>query len=264
VSPQSRSRKKATSQRSVGHRADAGPGLALPGLEQLYATLARASAELTVLASPLQAELWTSTQLGVLERAAPDTGAHRRALADLLFYFRRSRTPGTYAFLRAFAAIGPRELRADAAVAADGLIKGLTDGPGDGPGEGPGEGAGPAWLPALGRVMPGETWLIQDGSLGGDQIVCEFRYADGGGPLHALLVQITQGRATQLLAIGDVPGMMAQVRQGVAAEECAVLRLDPAAAGARLRAALAGDTSEHPEDFDVILAFARHRIETLP
>jgi hypothetical protein len=113
-------------------------------------------------------------------------------------------------------------------------------------------------------VLPGETWLIQDGSLGGEQVVGEFRYADGGGPLHALLVQITQGRATRLLAIGDVPGMMAQVRRAVAAEECAVLRLDPAAAGARLRSAIDGDAVERPDDYHAVLAFARHRIETLP
>ena len=229
-------------------RTAAGPGLALPGLEALYAASVRASAELLTLPGPLQAELWTSAHLGVLERAAPDERTHRRALADLVGYFQRSSTPGARVFLRAVAAIGPQELRADAARAADG----------------PADGAEPAWLPALGRVLPGETWLIQDGSLGGDQIVCEFRYADGAGPLHALLVQITQGRATQLLAIGDVPGMMAQVRQGVAAEECAVLRLDPAAARARLRAALAGPAAEHPEDLHALLAFARHRIETLP
>lgn len=226
----------------------AGAGLALPGLEGLYAALLRASSELTALAGPLEAELWTSTQLGVLERAAPDERAHRRALADLVGYFRSDRSPGARLFLRALAAIGPRELRADAARAAGG----------------PPGGPGPAWVPALGRVLPGETWLIQDGSLGGDQIVCEFRYADGGGPLHALLVRIAQGEATGLMAIGDVPGMMAQVRQGVAAEECAVLRLDPAAAGARLRAALGGDATGRPEDFHAALAFARHRIETLP
>jgi hypothetical protein len=214
----------------------------------LYAAFLRASEELVALADPLQAELWTSTQLGVLERAAPDSEAHRRALADLVGYFRRSQAPGAHMFLRAFAAIGPQELRADATRAA----ARAPDGP------------VPAWAPALGRVLPGETWLIQDGSLGGDQIVCEFRYADGGGPLHALLVQVTQGRATRLLAIGDVAGMMAQVRQAVAAEECAVLRLDPAAAGARLRAALDGDPAPHPEDYHAALAFARHRIEMLP
>ncbi|MCW2918349.1 MAG: hypothetical protein JWN52_6417 [Actinomycetia bacterium] len=251
MSPQSRSRKKPTSQRSPRTRAVAGLGLALPGLEELYAAFLHASEELVALAGPLQAELWTSTQLGVLERAAPDSGAHRRALGDLVGYLRRSETPGAHVFLRAFAAIGPQELRADAAKAADGT----AGRPG---------GSVPAWVPALGRVLPGETWLIQDGSLGGDQIVCEFRYVDGGGPLHALLVQVTQGRATQLLAIGDVPGMMAQVRQGVAAEECAVLRLDPAAAGARLRAALGGDPDPHPEEYHAALAFARHRIEALP
>jgi hypothetical protein len=217
-------------------------------MEALYAAFLRASAELAALPGPLQAELWTSAQLGVLERAAPDTEAHRRALGDLVGYFRRSRAPGAHAFLRAFAAIGPQELRADAAQAADGMSAG----------------PGPAWVPALGRVLPGETWLIQDGSLGGEQVVGEFRYADGGGPLHALLVQITQGRATRLLAIGDVPGMMAQVRRAVAAEECAVLRLDPAAAGARLRSAIDGDAVERPDDYHAVLAFARHRIETLP
>jgi hypothetical protein len=252
VSPQSRRRNTPTSQRSPSPRAVAGVGLALPGLEPLYAAFAAASAELTVVTNPLEAELWTSAQLGVLERAAPDADAHRRALADLVGYLRRDRTPGANAFLRSFAAIGPRELRADAERAADAP-----------PGE-PAEEPGPAWVPALGRVYPGETWLIQDGSLGGDQIACEFRYADGGGPLHALLVRITQGRATQLMAIGDVPAMMAQVRRAVAAEECAVLRLAPAAAGARLRAAFGGDTAEHSEDYYAVLPFARHRIETLP
>jgi hypothetical protein len=213
-------------------------------MEALYAAFAGASAELAGLQSPLQAELWTFAQLGVWERVAPEAEAHRRALGDLVGYFRRSRSPGEHAFLRAFASIGPLELRADAAQAAGERSTGPE----------------PIWVSALGRVLPGEIWLIQDGSLGGDQVIGEFRYADGAGPLHALLVQIAQGRATRLPAIGDVPGMTAQIRQAVAAQEYAVLRLNPTVAGYRLRSAIGVEGDEHSEDYHAVIAFARHRI----
>ncbi|HXA61619.1 MAG TPA: hypothetical protein VNW94_20925 [Streptosporangiaceae bacterium] len=214
--------------------------LALPGLEPVYRAFLTASSELTALPDALRAELWTSQQLGVLEAAAPDPRGYRRALADLILVLREAATPEAYTFLRVLAAIGPDEVRADAARVADDL---------------PGAQA-PAWTRQAGQVVAGEAWLIQDGTLGADQLVCDFRYAGGGG-LHALL---TRPAPLEIMVIGDVPGMMAQVRQAVVNEECAVLRISPVAAGERLRAALAGD---HPESCHPVLALARQRFSLL-
>lgn len=161
-------------------------GLSLPALEPVYAVFRDAAGELLGLPGPLQAELWASQQLGVLDSAAPHALGHRSALSDLVQYLRDTGTPSAALFLRCCAAVGPVWLRQGAARAAEEI----------------GPAGLPGWAALLGRVEAGDCRLVQDGSLGGDQVVCEFRYS-GGTDWHALLVTFEQDRPVSALVIGD-------------------------------------------------------------
>ncbi|MFB4314325.1 hypothetical protein [Actinomadura sp. 21ATH] len=223
------------------------PRLTLPALREVYEAYARAADELPALPGALQAEVWTSAQLGALEQAAPHAEGRRAALGDLITVLRAAGTPGAQTFLRALAAIGPAEVRRIAARAAAEL----------------GELPEPPWAGALGQVTPGQAWLIQEGPLDGDRLVCEFRY-EGGADLHALAVRLSYGDAPgEIVIVGDVRALMAAARQAMQAELCVVQPYDAAAVGPRLRAALAGAESI-PDDCYPALALARHRAAILP
>ncbi|MFD0905204.1 hypothetical protein [Actinomadura sediminis] len=223
--------------------------LLLPALREVYDAYVREADALPALPAALQAEVWTSAQLGGLLAAAPHEQARRAALGDLIGCLRAAGTPGTRAFLRALAAIGPEVGRGAAAKAADAL----RDVP-----------AAP-WEDALGRVVPGQAWLIQEGPLDGDRLVCEFRYTDmGTAGMHALAVRLTYGDApTEVVTVGDVPALMTAARQAMQAELCVVQPYDTAAVGARLRTALNG-AEPVPADCRPALALARHRASLLP
>ncbi len=209
--------------------------LALPALRPVYEAFAAAAAELPALPDALHAELWVSQQLGVLESAAPDEAAFTRAVNDLAAHLATVRTPGAATFQAVLTALlqPPPSTRAEP------------------------DPALPEWLAMVGAVAPGEAWLIQDGTLGADQISLEFRYPDGA--LHALLA-----RPGELLVIGDVRGMMARLRQGVQQEECAILRLAPADAAARVRAIVEARPAPTPGPYAALLTFVRHRLSRLP
>ncbi|MFI0483334.1 hypothetical protein [Actinomadura sp. 9N215] len=232
-------------------RPSAGPGLMLPGLREVYAAFVREADALAALPGPLEAEAWTSARLGALEAAAPDARARRAALGDLITCLRAAATPGARAFLSTLAAIGPVEGRKAAGRAADGL--------GDVP-------AAP-WEGSLGRVVPGQAWLVQEGPLDGDRLVCEFRYEGAGtSGLHAVAVRLGHGdAAAEVVIVGDVPALMAAARQAMRAELCVVQPYEAAAVGPRLRAALNRDDAEPlPEASYPAMALARHRAALLP
>ncbi|GAA0595672.1 hypothetical protein [Actinomadura livida] len=234
-------------------RPSAGPELMLPGLREVYAAYVREADALPSLPGPLEAEVWTSARLGSLEAAAPHLQGRRAALGDLITSLRAAATPGARAFLRVLAAIGPAEARKAAGRAADAL--------GDVPAA--------AWEGALGRVVPGQVWLIQEGPLDGDRLVCEFRYADAGtAGMHALAVRLSHGDVpAEVVIVGDVPALMGAARQAMQAELCVVQPYDPAAVGRRLRAALDGTApggTDLPEECYPALALARHRAALLP
>ncbi|WP_433337228.1 hypothetical protein [Spirillospora sp. CA-294931] len=219
------------------------PRLMLPGLHEVYEAFVRQSAELPDLNGALQAELWTSAQLGALESTAPHAEGRRAALGDLITSLRDAGTPGGRLFLRALAAMGPRELRGIARRAAGDAV--------DAP-----------WAPALGRVSVSQVWLIQEGPLDGDRLVCEFRYQDGSS-LHALAVRLSYGDApSEIVVVGDVPALMTAARQAMQAELCVVQPYDAGAVGERLRAALEGAPTL-PEECYPALALARHRVDVL-
>lgn len=232
---------------SATRPASPSPRLLLPALREVYEAYVRAADALPALPSALQAEVWVSAQLGSLEAAAPHAEGRRAALGDLITSLRAAATPGAKAFLRALAAIGPAEGRAVAGRAADSLN--AT--------------ADPSWADALGEVVPGTVWLIQEGPLDGDRLVCEFRY-EGGADLHALAVRLGYGdEPSEIVVVGDVPALMNAARQAMQAELCVVQPYGAAAVGARLRAALESGRS-FAEDCYPALAFARHRVAALP
>lgn len=217
---------------------NAEPRLLLPALREVYEAYARAAGELPGLPDALRAELWTSAQLGTLEEAAPNPEGHRAALADLVAVLRHTATPGTYTFLKTMAALG---------VSVDSRpVNGL-----------------PSWASQLGQVTPGLTWLIQEGPLDGDRLVCEFRY-EAGKQHHALVVRLGPGDLpTEIFVVGDVPAMMAEARKAVQAELATVQPIASTAVAARLRDALKGGATM-PSDCYEALALARHRVDQLP
>ncbi|WP_235018131.1 hypothetical protein [Thermomonospora echinospora] len=220
-----------------------GRDLALPALREVYRAYVRAAGGLPALPDPLRAELWTSTQLGALESAAPHAAGHRLAMGDLIAELHRAAAPGTRAFLLGIAAIGPQWARRAAGKAA----AALRDLP------------APPWADALGQVTPGPAWLIQEGPLDGDRLVLEFRYGpEHTGPHHALAVRLMQDSPTEIVVVGDVAAMMADARKAVQAELCTVQPVAQGAAAGRLRAALDTGTPP-PEDCYPALALARHR-----
>ncbi|WP_067457427.1 hypothetical protein [Actinomadura macra] len=223
--------------------------LTLPGLREVYDAYVREAAALPALPDALRAEVWTSARLGTLEAAAPHAQGRRAALGDLITCLRAAATPGTRAFLRALAAIGPREGRRAAGRAADAL-GGVEPAP---------------WEGALGRVVPGQAWLIQEGPLDGDRLVCEFRYGERGpAGMHALAVRLSYGDVpAEVVVVGDVPALMTAARQAMQAELCVVQPYGAAAVGVRLRAALNG-AEPPPEACYPALALARHRAALLP
>jgi len=234
-------------------RKTASPDLALPGLREVYRAYVRAAAELEGMPGPLQAELWTSAQLAALEKAAPHEAGHRLAVGDLIAELHRASGSAARTFLLAIAAVGPEWSRRAAGKAAAAL---------------PGVGV-PAWTDALGEVAPGPAWLLQEGPLDGDRLVCEFRYAatpegDPAGPHHALAVRLTPdvGALGEIIVVGDVPALMADVRKAVRAELCIMQPIDRQTAARRLRAALAAP-HPLPEDCHPSLPFARHRVSML-
>ncbi|MBE1537325.1 hypothetical protein [Actinomadura algeriensis] len=223
--------------------------LLLPALREVYDAYVREADALPALPTALQAEVWTSAQLGGLEAAAPHEQARRAALGDLIGSLRAAATPGARAFLRALAAIGP-EVGREAAAKATGALRDVPAAP---------------WEDALGRVVPGQAWLIQEGPLDGDRLVCEFRYAEAGtAGMHALAVRLAYGDApSEVVVVGDVPALMTAARQAMQAELCVVQPYDTAAVGARLRTALNG-AEPLPADCYPALALARHRASVLP
>ncbi|GAA4083235.1 hypothetical protein [Actinomadura miaoliensis] len=236
-------------------RPDAPPGgrprLMLPALREVYEAYVRAAGELPGLPDALRAEVWTSAQLGTLEAAAPNPAARRAALADLITMLRSAGTPAARLFLRALAAIGPAEARPAAARAA----RSATRTPDD----------EPPWARRLGQVTPGQVWLVQEGPLDGDRLICEFRYTPDGSALHALAVRLGHGDVpSEVVIVGDVPALMAAARQAMQAELCVVQPYDPAAVGPRLRAALDNADQPLPQECYPALALARHRAALLP
>lgn len=219
----------------------------LPGLREVYAAYVREADALPAQPGPLQAEVWASAQLGTLEAAAPHEHGRLAALGDLIGCLHAAATPGARAFLRAIAAIGPVKGRAAAGRAADAL--------GDVPAA--------SFEQALGRVVPGQAWLIQEGPMDGDRLVCEFRYEGAGtAGMHALAVRLTYGDApSEVVIVGDVPALMAAARQAMQAELCVVQPYDAAAVGARLRTTLSREPV--PEGCYPALALARHRAALL-
>lgn len=227
----------------------------------MYEAYVREAGRLQELPNALQAELWTSAQLGTLESAAPHPEGHLLALADVVTSLhhagRTAGSAGARTFLLALAVLGPRRIRRparEAATALDGLAE-------------------PAWTGRLGQVTPGLCWLIQEGPLDGDRLVCEFRYragaqdapADAGGAEpHAVAVRLGPGDDLRELAVvGDVPGLMAEARKAVQAELCTVQPIAPKPVGERLRTVLDERAGGPPEPCYPALALARHRVALL-
>ncbi|WP_127356553.1 hypothetical protein [Actinacidiphila soli] len=205
MSPVSKPRKKSgSSARKPSRRSGSSARsarLRLPGLKEVYRAFCDAGPVFAALPDALEAELWISTHLGLLQESSPDRGAGLlAALLDLVDELERTGRPEACAMLHGLAAIGPAALHEPAASAADRMSAAAAHQGRSWP--------QPRWLDLLGQTTPGDCWHTMDryGEL--EQILCTFVHRDGDRP-HGILIERDHswhGAAIDITAIDDTEG----------------------------------------------------------
>jgi hypothetical protein len=227
VSPVSRSRKPAKRRQPSRVHLSGKNRLREPGLQAARDLLV---ASLTGLLdqrevpSAYDAETGVSALLGKLIQPRMANSEVIGCLMDVIDELERRGEDYSYPALRALAVLGPPEIRAYAASAAD-RAAGTADGV-------------PPWVPGLGNVVPGKCLLATE-PFGEQQVLsCEFAYADGTQPhsVWAIFDAAWHGAATTLAVTDelekarrmlekDVRKRDAELREIPAAEAAAMLLL---------------------------------------
>ncbi|MGW2936644.1 hypothetical protein ACWDA7_33405 [Streptomyces sp. NPDC001156] len=197
----SKPRKKSdSSARRPSRRSGSTARLRLPGLKPVYRAFCDAGPDFAALSDALEAELWISGHLGLLQESSPDGTGLELALLDLVDELERTGQPEACAMLHGLAAIGPAALHEPAVSAADRMSAAAAR-----------QGRSwsqPRWLDLLGQATPGDCWHTMDryGEL--EQILCTFVHRDGDR-LHGILIERDHswhGAATDITAIDDTEG----------------------------------------------------------
>ncbi|MCY0923543.1 MULTISPECIES: hypothetical protein [unclassified Streptomyces] len=201
VSPVSKPRKKSgSSARRPSQRSGSTVRLRLPGLKPVYRAFCDAGPVFAALPDALEAELWISTHLGLLQESSLDGTGLELALLDLVDELERAGRPEACAMLHGLAAIGPAALHEPAVSAADRMSAAAAR-----------QGRSwsqPRWLDLLGQAMPGDCWHAMDRHGELEQILCTFVHRDGDR-LHGILIERDHswhGAATDITAIDDTEG----------------------------------------------------------
>jgi hypothetical protein len=92
--------------------------LRLPALEEVYRAYCAAGPVFAALPDALEAELWISAHLGLLQERSPDPAGLLAAMLDLVEELERTGRPEACAMLHGLAAIGPASLGEPATAAA--------------------------------------------------------------------------------------------------------------------------------------------------
>jgi hypothetical protein len=202
--------------------------LRLPGLAEVYRAFCDAGADFAALPDALDAELWISAHVGVLQETSPDRGALLLALLDLVEELERTGRPEACAMLHGLAAIGPSALHEPAAAAAARMS--ATAAGQDRPWPQPG------WLDLLGQAIPGDCWHTMDryGEL--EQILCTFAYREGAP--HGILIERDHswhGAAIEITIVDDTEGCRTHLAKAARKEGSELLPLTHAAAHRALK-----------------------------
>jgi hypothetical protein len=226
----------------------------------LVPLLIEAERQMRSIRRPLDAELWASELLGMLELGAPDDStpeerdAVRLNLATRLAEYAMDQDSlSGLAMLRTLSVIGPGPSRELAAGAAARLAAGgLRD---------------RAWVPSLGRPDVGRCWRFADPDGHQESVTVVFRY---GKREHALTVLIDHdlGGGVKDCWIGENPaGMLAETRAALAADGIEVEVIAVEEATDALRTALTRpecpETPDEIEDVAMCRALLRSRVNLL-
>lgn len=208
----------------------------------------------------LDAEMWASELLGMLELGAPDgsTAEERAAVTlnlatRLVEYAVEQGTLSGLAMLRTLSVIGPAASRAEAADGAARMVEaGLHD---------------RAWAASLGRPVVGRSWRFRDPDGSQESVTVVFGY---GRREHALTVLIDHrlGGGVQDCWIGEDPdGVLAEARAALAGDGIEVEFIPAEQVRDTLRAALARpecpQTPEEVEDVAMCRALLQARVDLL-
>jgi len=226
----------------------------------LVPLLTEAERQMRSIRRPLDAEMWASELLGMLELGAPDdsTAEEREAVAlnlgiRLSEYAVEAKSLSGLAILRTLSVIGPPGSRAFARdSAARTAAGGLHD---------------RAWVPALGRPEVGRSWRFRDPDGSQESVTVVFRY---GKREHTLTVLIDHdlGGGVKDCWVGEDPdAVLAETRQALADEGIEVEFIPIEQATPILRTALGRPecpaTEDEIEDLAMCRALLQARVELL-
>jgi hypothetical protein len=218
-------------------------GAAAPA-DAFAAVLVEARMVLADIVSPLHAELWGSDILAAL-------GGTATALVPAA---EAAGTPDALALLRALGAVGPPELRTDAAAAAGRLAeRGVR---------------APCWAASAGRPAVGECWCYSDERGAQEAVTMSFAYAEAGHVVSVLIDHRHGGRIKDVW-VGEAKNVLARARAMSQQDPKLVFTMISAAdARARLeRAIAAGECPQQPEETANVAsarAILRARVAMLP
>ncbi|MGH4022018.1 MAG: plasmid pRiA4b ORF-3 family protein [Pseudonocardiaceae bacterium] len=224
------------------------PQEALAGLLEGWKSLLKRGAD------PLSAELCGAEFLGGMRRTAPDEADLPEILAGLIEQVAGAGTPEALAMLRVLAVLGPQQIRAAAAEAADRLVAGgLTDRP---------------WVRELGTPQVGSCFGYVEEQEAREAVAITFAY---GRKPHAFVVLIDHGLGGGVkdCFVSDRPDRIrADYQKAVKRYGLDFRDHQPAEARAILEQALAAqpcpaepDQAEDAEDY---LDLLRQRMALLP
>ncbi|MGI5513774.1 hypothetical protein [Streptomyces sp. CA-106131] len=217
-------KKSGSSARRPSRRSGSTARLRLPGLKPVYRAFCEAGPGFAALSDALEAELWISSHLGLLQESSPDGTGLELALLDLVDELERTGQPEACAMLHGLAAIGPAALHESAASAADRMSAAAAR-----------QGRSwsqPRWLDLLGKAMPGDCWHTMDRYGEREQILCTFVHRDGDRP-HGILIERDHswhGAATDITAIDDTEGCRTHLAKAARKDGTELLALTHTAA----------------------------------
>jgi hypothetical protein len=183
----------------------------------VYRLFCDAGPGFVALPDALEAELWTSAHLGLLQESSPDETGLSPALLDLVDELERTGQPEACAMLHGLAAIGPTGLHETATSAAERMSAAAVRQGRSWP--------QPRWLHLLGQNTPDDCWHTLDRYGEFEQILCTFVHHDGDRP-HGILItrdHSWHGVAIDITAIDDTEECrknLAKAARGGAVANC--------------------------------------------
>lgn len=232
-----------------------------PDLEFLLVPLlTEAERQMRSIRRPLDAEMWASELLGMLELGAPDdsTVEEREAVTlnlatRLAEYAQDQGSLSGLAILRTLSVIGPPQSRL---LARDAAARMIAAGRHD-----------RAWVPVLGRPETGRSWRFRDPEGSQESVTVVFRYGRREHTLTVLIDHVLGGGVKDCWIGEDPDGVLAETRQVLADEGIEVEFIPIDQATQALRAALSRPecptTEDEIEDVAMCRALLQARVELL-